>query len=60
MVAITTAILGAMVYRTASTALALAHAHDAGGLGPGVALLVLVAVAHWGTWQGPVAFAALT
>jgi hypothetical protein len=58
-VAITTGILGALLYSTASSALGswLTPA-TVPEWGPAVALVALVGVARWGTWQGPVVFAA--
>jgi hypothetical protein len=59
MVAITTGILGALLYGTASSALGSVLTPVAvGEWGPAVALVGLVSVARWGTWQGPVVFAA--
>ena len=59
MVAITTGILGAMLYGTASSALgSVVTPATVPEWGPAVALVALVAVARWGTWQGPVVFAA--
>ena len=59
MVAITTGILGALLYGTASSALGSVLTPDTvAEWGPAVALVGLVAVARWGTWQGPVVFAA--
>jgi hypothetical protein len=59
MVAITTGILGALLYGTASSALGTVLTPAAvAECGPAVALVALVAVARWGTWQGPVVFAA--
>jgi hypothetical protein len=59
MVAITTGILGAMLYGTASSALGSVVTPDTvPEWGPAVALVALGAVARWGTWQGPVVFAA--
>jgi hypothetical protein len=57
MAAISAAILGAMAYGTASTALAqVVTPATLAVYAPALALLVLVAVAHWGVYQGPVAF----
>jgi hypothetical protein len=59
MVAITTGILGAMLYGTASSALGtVITPATVPEWGPAVALVGLVAVSRWGTWQGPVVFAA--
>jgi hypothetical protein len=59
MVAITTAILGALLYSTASSALgSWLTPTTMPEWGPAVALVALVAVARWGTWQGPVVYAA--
>ena len=59
MVAITTGILGALLYGTASQALgSVLTPGTVAEWGPAVALVGLVAVARWGTWQGPVVFAA--
>src|SRR6478736_2199078 len=59
MVAITTGILGALLYGTASSALgSVVTPATVTEWGPAVALVTLVAVARWGTWQGPVVFAA--
>jgi hypothetical protein len=59
MVAITTGILGALLYGTASSALgSVLTPATVREWGPAVALVALVAVARWGTWQGPVVFAA--
>jgi hypothetical protein len=59
MVAITTGILGALLYGTASSALGSVVTPDSvPEWGPAVALVSLVAIARWGTWQGPVVFAA--
>jgi hypothetical protein len=59
MVAITTGILGAMLYGTASSALgSVVTPATVPEWGPAVALVGLVAVARWGTWQGPVVYAA--
>jgi hypothetical protein len=58
-VGISTAIFGALLYGTASSA--LASSITPGTVpewGPALALVALVAVARWGTWQGPVVFAA--
>ena len=57
MVAITTGILGALLYGTASQALgSVLTLATVSEWGPAVALVGLVAVARWGTWQGPVVF----
>jgi len=59
MVAISTAIFGALLYSTASSALgAWLTPTTMPEWGPAVALVALVGVARWGTWQGPVVFAA--
>jgi hypothetical protein len=59
MVAITTGILGALLYSTASSALgSWLTPTTMPEWGPAVALVALVAVARWGTWQGPVVYAA--
>ena len=59
MVAITTGILGALLYGTASSALgSVVTPTTVAEWGPAVALVAVVAVARWGTWQGPVVFAA--
>jgi hypothetical protein len=59
MVAITTGIFGALLYSTASSALASwLTPTTVPEWGPAVALVALVGVARWGTWQGPVVFAA--
>ncbi len=59
MVAITTGILGALLYSTASSALgSWLTPTTMPEWGPAVVLVALVAVARWGTWQGPVVFAA--
>jgi len=59
MVAISTGIFGALLYGTASSALATSITPETvPEWGPAVALVGLVAVARWGTWQGPVVFAA--
>jgi hypothetical protein len=56
---ITSAIFGAMLYGTASSALASSITPRAlPEWGPALALVAVVAVARWGTWQGPVVFAA--
>jgi hypothetical protein len=58
-VAITGAIFGALLYGTASSALAASITPQTlPEWGPAVALVALVAVVRWGTWQGPVVFAA--
>ncbi len=58
-VAITGAIFGALLYGTASAALAASITpRTLPEWGPAVALVALVAVMRWGTWQGPVVFAA--
>jgi hypothetical protein len=59
MVAISVGIFGAMLYGTASSALATSITPESvPEWGPAIALVVLVAIARWGTWQGPVVFAA--
>ena len=59
MVAITVGILGALLYGTASSALgSVVTPATVPEWGPAVALVALVATARWGTWQGPVIFAA--
>jgi hypothetical protein len=59
MVAITTGIFGALLYSTASSALgSWVTPTTLPEWGPAVALVALVGVARWGTWQGPVVFAA--
>jgi hypothetical protein len=59
MVAITTGILGALLYGTASSALgSWVTPETVPEWGPAVALVGLVALARWGTWQGPVVYAA--
>ena len=59
MVAITTGILGALLYSTASSALgSWLTPTTLPEWGPAVALVALAGVARWGTWQGPVVFAA--
>jgi hypothetical protein len=59
MVAISTGIFGALLYGTASSALATTITPaTVPQWGPAVALVGLVAIARWGTWQGPVVFAA--
>jgi hypothetical protein len=59
MVVISTGILGALLYGTASSALgALVTPATAPVWGPALALVAVVAIARWGTWQGPVVFAA--
>lgn len=59
MVAISTGIFGALLYGTASSALgSLVTPASAPVWGPAVALVAVVAIARWGTWQGPVVFAA--
>jgi hypothetical protein len=59
MVAITTGIFGALLYSTASSALgSWLTPTTMPEWGPAVALVALVGVARWGTWQGPVVFAA--
>jgi hypothetical protein len=56
-VAITVAILGTLVYGTASTALAQVVTPDAmATYGPSGALLALLVTAQWGAYQGPVVF----
>jgi hypothetical protein len=56
-VAITVAILGTLVYGTASSALAQVVSPDAmATYGPSGALLALLVVAQWGAYQGPVVF----
>ncbi|MEN3282081.1 MAG: hypothetical protein V7607_3221, partial [Solirubrobacteraceae bacterium] len=58
-VAITGAIFGALLYGTASSALAASITpRTLPEWGPALALVALVAVVRWGTWQGPVTFAA--
>jgi hypothetical protein len=58
-VAITGAIFGALLYGTASSALAASITPQTlPEWGPALALVALVAVVRWGTWQGPVTFAA--
>ena len=53
------AIFGALLYSTASSALGSWLTPDhAAEWGPAVALVALAGVARWGTWQGPVVFAA--
>ena len=57
MVAITVGVLGAMAYGTASAALGQVVTPDSLRVyGPALALALLVVVAHWGVYQGPVAF----
>jgi hypothetical protein len=59
MVAITTGIIGALLYSTASSALgSWLTPTTLPEWGPAVALAALAGVARWGTWQGPVVFAA--
>jgi hypothetical protein len=54
---IVTAIFGAMVYGTASSALAqVVTPHWLASYGPSLALVALVVAAHWGVYQGPVVF----
>lgn len=56
-VAITGAILGTLAYGTASQALAqVVTPAWLATYGPALALLVLVAIAHWGAYHGPVVF----
>jgi len=56
-VAISVAILGALVYGTASSALARVITPDAmATYGPPAALLGLLVTAEWGAYQGPVVF----
>jgi hypothetical protein len=56
-VAITVAILGTLVYGTASSALAQVVTPNAmAAYGPAGALLALLVVAQWGAYQGPVVF----
>jgi hypothetical protein len=56
---ITSAIFGALLYGTASSALASSITpRTLPEWGPALALVALIAVARWGTWQGPVVFAA--
>jgi hypothetical protein len=58
MVAITTGILGALLYGTASSALSQVITPDAlAEWGPAILLVGLALTARWGTWQGPVVFA---
>jgi hypothetical protein len=58
-VVVSTAIFGALLYGTASSALATSITPaTVPEWGPAVALVALVAIARWGTWQGPVVFAA--
>jgi hypothetical protein len=57
MVAISVAILGALAYGTASSALAQVVTPDAmARVGPPVALLAVRVTAQWGAYQGPVVF----
>jgi len=57
-VAISVAILGALLYGTASSALgSVVTPTTLPDWGPAVMLVALVATAAWGTWQGPVVFA---
>ena len=57
-VAISVAILGALLYGTASSALgSVVTPATLPDWGPAVVLVALVATAAWGTWQGPVVFA---
>jgi hypothetical protein len=56
-VAISVGILGALVYGTASSALAQVVTPDAmATYGPPAALLALLVVAQWGAYQGPVVY----
>jgi hypothetical protein len=56
-VAISVAILGALAYGTASSALAQVVTPRAmAGFGPSVALLALLVTAQWGAFQGPVVY----
>jgi hypothetical protein len=58
MVAISTAILGALLYGTASSALSnWITPVTVAQWGPAIVLVALAAVARWGSWQGPVVFA---
>jgi hypothetical protein len=55
--AITAAIFGALVYGTASAALAQVVTPDwLAVFGPSLALLSVLLTAHWGAYQGPVVF----
>jgi hypothetical protein len=56
-VAIVGAIFGALVYGTASSALAqVVSPHWLGVFGPSLALVALLLAAQWGAYQGPVVF----
>jgi hypothetical protein len=58
MVAISTAILGALLYGTASSALSRWVTPDTvAEWGPAIVLVALAVVARWGSWQGPVVYA---
>jgi hypothetical protein len=57
--AVTAAIFGALLYGTASSALASSITPRAlPEWGPAIGLVAVVAIARWGTWQGPVVVAA--
>jgi hypothetical protein len=58
MVAISTAILGALLYGTASSALSRwVTPETVAEWGPAIVLVALAIVARWGSWQGPVVYA---
>jgi hypothetical protein len=57
-IAITTGILGALLYGTASSALSRwVTPATVPEWGPAIVLVALATTARWGTWQGPVVFA---
>jgi hypothetical protein len=57
--AVTAAIFGALLYGTASSALASSITpRTLPEWGPAIGLVAVVAIARWGTWQGPVVVAA--
>jgi hypothetical protein len=58
MVAISTGIIGALLYGTASSALSRwVTPVTVPEWGPAIVLVTLATTARWGTWQGPVVFA---